>query len=81
MAAPFGRIFWSVQAGIILLALGIGFWLVQRNVAEEIAPAFSAMGVIAAALGVGAIASGGVSYLLSARFGPARKAYGVAGYG
>jgi len=73
MAAPFGRIFWSVQAGIILLALGIGFWLVQRNVAEEIAPAFSAMGVIAAALGVGAIASGGVSYLLSARFGLLEK--------
>jgi hypothetical protein len=73
MSAPFGRIFWSVQAGIILLALGIGFWLVQRNVAAEIAPAFSAMGVIAAALGVGAIASGGVSYLLSARFGLLEK--------
>jgi hypothetical protein len=73
MAAPFGRIFWSVQAGIILLALGIGFSLVQRNVPAEIAPAFNAMGVIVAALGLGAIVSGGVSYLLSARFGLLEK--------
>jgi hypothetical protein len=69
LAAPFGRIFWSVQVGVILLALGIGFWFVQRNVMAEIAPVFSSMGVIAVALGIGAICSGGLSYLLSVRFG------------
>lgn len=69
MSAPFGRIFWSVQVGVVLLALGIGFWFVQRSVMAEIAPVFSSMGVIAAALGIGAICSGGVSYLLSVRFG------------
>ena len=41
----------------------------QRSVMAEIAPVFSSMGVIAAALGIGAICSGGVSYLLSVRFG------------
>jgi hypothetical protein len=69
IAAPFGRIFWSVQIGIVLVALGVGFWFVQRSVMAEIAPAFSAMGVIAAALGIGAIVSGLVSYVMSARFG------------
>ena len=69
LSAPFGRIFWSVQVGVVLLALGIGFWFVQRNVMVEIAPVFSSMGVIAAALGIGAICSGVVSYLLSVRFG------------
>ena len=69
LSAPFGRIFWSVQVGVVLLALGIGFWFVQRNVMAEIAPVFSSMGVIAAALGAGAICSGIVSYLLSVRFG------------
>lgn len=69
IGAPFGRILWSVQAGVMLLALGIGFWIVQRNVLAEIAPAFNAMGVVATALGLGAICSGGLSYLLSARFG------------
>src|SRR5215203_2508238 len=69
LSAPFGRIFWSVQVGVVLLALGIGFWFVQRSVMAEIAPVFSSMGVIAAALGIGAICSGVVSYLLSVRFG------------
>jgi hypothetical protein len=69
LSAPFGRIFWSVQAGVMLVALGIGFWFVQRSAMAEIAPAFNAMGALAAALGIGAIVSGVVSYLLSVRFG------------
>lgn len=69
ISAPFGRILWSVQAGVMLAALGVGLWIVQRNVMEEIAPAFNAMGIIALMLGVGAIASAGLSYLLSVRFG------------
>lgn len=69
LSAPLGRIFWSVQVGVVLLALGIGFWFVQRNVMAEIAPVFSSMGVIAAALGIGAVCSGVASYLLSVRFG------------
>jgi hypothetical protein len=69
IGAPFGRILWSVQAGVMLAALGVGFWLVQRNVMAEIAPAFHALGVLALALGVGAILSAGLSYVLSARLG------------
>lgn len=67
--SPYGRILWSAQAGVVLLALGLGLWLVQMSVMEEIAPAFQTMGVLAMALGVGALLSGAASYLLSVRFG------------
>ena len=73
LSVPFGRIFWSVQAGVMLVALGIGFWFVQRSAMAEIAPAFNAMGALAAALGIGAIVSGVVSYLLSVRLGLLRS--------
>jgi hypothetical protein len=69
IGAPHGRILWSVQAGVMLMALGIGLWLVQRNVLEEIAPAFGAMGTVAFVLGVGAISSAGLAYKLSSRLG------------
>jgi hypothetical protein len=69
IGAPYSRIFWSVQIGIVLLALGIGLGRVASRVPSEIAGAFNAMGIIASALGVGAIVSGVVSYALSSRFG------------
>jgi hypothetical protein len=69
VAAPFGRILWSVQAGVMLAALGVALWLVQGSVMEEVKPAFQAMGIIAGGLGVGAVLSAGVSYLISARLG------------
>ena len=53
--APFGRILWSLQAGIVLLALGIGFWFVQNDVMPEIAEGFHILAVIAVALGAGFI--------------------------
>jgi hypothetical protein len=69
IGAPHGRILWSVQAGMMLMALGVGFWLVQRNAMAEIAPAFGAMGTVAFVLGVGALSSAGLAYVLSARLG------------
>lgn len=73
--APFGRILWSVQAGVVLAALGIGLRWAQASVPEEIVPAFSVLAVIVTALGVGAVVAALVAYLLSARFGllPARR--------
>jgi hypothetical protein len=67
--APFGRILWSLQAGIVLVALGIGFWFAQRNVLEEVAEGFYVIGVIAIALGVGFAASALAAYLISTRLG------------
>jgi hypothetical protein len=75
VSAPFGRILWSVQAGVVLTALGFGLEFVQNGVPQDIAPAFSVLGAIVIALGIGAVASAGVAYMLSARLGllPARK--------
>jgi hypothetical protein len=69
LGAPYGRILWSLQAGVMLMALGVGFWVVQRSALESIAPAFGAIGTITVLLGVGGIVSAGLAYVLSARFG------------
>lgn len=67
--APFGRILWSVQAGVVLAALGVGLRFAQGSVPEEIIPAFNVLGIIVLALGAGAVVSAVVAYFLSARFG------------
>jgi hypothetical protein len=75
VSAPLSRILWSVQAGVVLAALGLGFRYAQSNVPEEIVPAFTVLGVVVMALGLGAVVSAVVAYLLSARLGllPARR--------
>jgi hypothetical protein len=74
-SAPFGRILWSVQAGVVLASLGIGLRYAQGHVPEEIVPAFTVLGVIVMSLGLGAVVSAVVAYVLSSRLGllPARK--------
>ena len=74
-SAPFGRILWSVQAGVVLAALGIGLRFAQGSVPEEIIPAFTVLGIIVMSLGLGAVVSAVVAYVLSSRLGllPSRK--------
>ena len=73
--APLGRILWSVQAGVVLAALGIGLRFARGTVPEEVAPAFTVLGVIVMAIGLGAVISAVVAYILSARLGllPSRR--------
>ncbi|MCM3879959.1 MAG: hypothetical protein ND807_07620 [Vicinamibacterales bacterium] len=68
MSAPLGRIFWSMQAGIVLSALGIGTILVSARF-EEIGEAIFAPGAVVLAIGIGFVASAAVSFLLSKRLG------------
>jgi hypothetical protein len=69
-SAPISRIIWSTQAGLVLAALGIGFWFVQnRNVSTEAAEGFFIIGVLAFSLGVGFTASAVLAYVLSTRLG------------
>jgi hypothetical protein len=68
-SAPLGRILWSVQAGVVLAALGIGLRFARGTVPEEIVPAFTVLGVIVMSLGIGAVISAVVAYVLSARLG------------
>jgi hypothetical protein len=67
--APLSRIVWSLQAGMVLATLGIGFWFVQGRVNPEAGEGFFVIGVIALALGVGFTASAIMAYLISARLG------------
>lgn len=69
IAAPFSRILWAVQAGIVLTSGGIGFLVIRRYVIEEAGEALLTLGVLAIAVGVGFALASVASYLLSQRFG------------
>src|SRR5918993_868529 len=69
VGAPFGRILISVQAGVLLVALGAGFWFVSGRAIEEVRPVLWSLAILATCLGVGAIGSAGASYALSRKLG------------
>ena len=70
MAAPLSRIFWSLQAGIVIGALGLGLVFVSGRTTEpEVSTFLSGVGVVILMIGVGFTVSAVVSYLLSQRLG------------
>lgn len=69
MHAPFGRILWSAQAGVVLLALGLGLRWVTPAAPNEVIEMLHFFGIIGQALGLGFIVSAGLSYVLSRRMG------------
>ena len=70
IGAPFSRIFWSVQAGAVLLLTGFGLQFVgQRQQWEEIGQPLSSMGILVVAVGLGFLISAAASYFLSKRLG------------
>jgi hypothetical protein len=69
VGAPLGRILWSVQGGLVLVAGGIGLELVGARVADEAAQPLHALGVLAIALGLGFVISAVVSFVISQRLG------------
>jgi hypothetical protein len=69
MGAPFSRVLWSMQAGVVLAVTGLGLLLVSRTAIPEIAPGLSGIGVLTVALGIGFVLSALVAYALSRRMG------------
>lgn len=69
MQAPISRIFWSLQAGLVLIAMGIGFDLVSLRVKGEASEALYGLGMIGLLIGVALAVSAGVFYVLSRKFG------------
>lgn len=69
MGAPLGRIFWSLQSGTVVGALGIGLIIVSRSAASGIADVLYGVGIVTFVIGVGFAVSAAVSYYLSQRLG------------
>jgi len=69
--APQARILRSMQAGFVLLALGVGFFILldERTFSIEAADGLTVMATAATAIGAALLVSTGMSYLLSKRMG------------
>lgn len=64
------RIFWSIQAGIVIAAAGIGMLFVSARFERESAEGMFALGMIGLSIGVGFVLSAAVSMFLSKRLAP-----------
>jgi hypothetical protein len=67
--APLTRVMWSVQIGIVVGIASLGMLLVSGRFDQETAQGLFALGVIGFCVGLGFIAAGVVSVVLSRRFG------------
>jgi hypothetical protein len=69
IGAPFSRILWSLQAGVVVAAAGLGMQVLSRRVPAEVASSVSGFGALALAIGLGFVVSAAASYYLSHRLG------------
>jgi hypothetical protein len=67
--APYNRILWSAQAGVVFLALGLGFRWVNVSAPNDVLEMLRFFGLIGMSLGLGFLASAGLAYALSWRLG------------
>jgi hypothetical protein len=75
-SAPVSRIIWSMQAGIVLMALGGGLLFVQRDAIDEVRQALNVIQAIVGSVGAGLLVSAVAAYVVSGRLGilPGKKA-------
>jgi hypothetical protein len=69
IAAPVGRILWSLQVGFVLALGGLGLQYASGRVIEDVQLPLWVVGVLAVAVGGGFLVSAVVSYALSHRLG------------
>jgi heme/copper-type cytochrome/quinol oxidase subunit 3 len=76
MGAPVGPIIWSMMAGIVLSTVGFGFAVAADSITNEVQRAFTVVGIILLALGVGFLIASLMAFIVSSRLGlfPARAA-------
>jgi hypothetical protein len=67
--APFSRILWAVQAGIVLTSAGLGLLVIRGYVIAEAGEMLMTLGVLAMSLGIGFALAALASYVLSKRLG------------
>lgn len=73
VAAPFARILWSVQLGILLAFLALGLYVVSGRVVEEIQQLMVSLAVVGFCLGLGFVLSAAASYAISRKLGLLRE--------
>jgi hypothetical protein len=69
MSAPLNRILWSVQAGVVLAAAGLGLYYVSGQIDPEVMQPIYTLGMFGLFVGGGFVVSALVSYGLSKRMG------------
>jgi hypothetical protein len=69
LSAPFARILWSVQAGVVGVMAGLGLIFVSGRLTDEPSQFFYVVGIVTLALGLGFVASAGAAYAISRRLG------------
>lgn len=70
LGAPVGPIIWSMMAGIVLATVGAGFRFAAQSVTDTDAlQAFTVVGVVVLALGIGFMFASVMAYLVSLRLG------------
>lgn len=69
LGAPFTRILWSTQVGVVLAMAGVGLQIVAANVDKEVSQPMFAMGMIGISVGLGFVLSAIVSFLISRKLG------------
>ncbi len=69
VTAPLGRILWTVQGGVVLIAVGIGLEIVSRQTPYHAQQPLHALGILAMALGIGFVVSAIISFVISHRLG------------
>jgi hypothetical protein len=69
VGAPLGRILWTIQAGVVLIAGGVGLLMVEAKMTDDAAQAFHALGILGVALGAGFVISAIISFMISRHLG------------
>jgi len=69
VGAPLGRILWSVQGGVVLIAGGIGLQVLSSSATDGSSQPLHALGTLAIALGLGFLVSAIISFVISLRLG------------
>jgi hypothetical protein len=65
---PYDKILWSVQAGVVLLMTGLACMFLRSQISEGF-EAFTILGALGIALGVGFLLSAAIAFLLSKKWG------------
>jgi hypothetical protein len=67
--APMGRILWTLQAGVVVAAAGVGLFAVATQASTDVSGPVRGLGMLGIALGAGFIISAIVSFVISRRLG------------